>query len=95
MLAGLEILSKVFDQQSSSTVSKILQQVRGIWGHSSGSPLPWGAPTDPTVAPSIGAGKAVEKHPPSQIASGLLRLGEALAWVWGSHPSAGVSCWGF
>lgn len=21
--------------------------------------------------------------------------GEALAWVWGSHPGAGVSCWGF
>lgn len=38
MLAGLEILSKVFDQQSSPMVSKILQQVKGIWGHSSGSP---------------------------------------------------------
>lgn len=29
MLAGLEILSKVFDQQSSPMVSKILQQVGG------------------------------------------------------------------
>lgn len=47
MLAGLEILSKVFDQQSSSTVSKILQQVRGIWGHSSGSPHHGGHPQAP------------------------------------------------
>ncbi|XP_042748962.1 phosphatidylinositol 3,4,5-trisphosphate 5-phosphatase 2-like, partial [Lagopus leucura] len=30
VLAGLEILSKVFDQQSSPMVSKILQQVKGL-----------------------------------------------------------------
>lgn len=83
VLAGLEILSKVFDQQSSPMVSKILQQVRGIWGHSSGNP----PPTDPTMAPSMGHGKACGETPthpapshPSQIASGLcyLGLGEAL-----------------
>lgn len=108
MLAGLEILSKVFDQQSSPMVSKILQQVRGIWGRSGGHPPPtdpsWTASTDPTMAPSMGGGKACGETPthpapshPSQIASGLcyLGLGEALGWVWDSHCSAGVSCWGF
>lgn len=33
VLGGLEILAKVFDQQSPPMVSKILQQVRGTQGH--------------------------------------------------------------
>ena len=46
MLAGLEILSKVFDQQSSPMVSKILQQVRASGMERR---CPYGAGSDPTV----------------------------------------------
>lgn len=101
MLAGLEILSKVFDQQSSPMVSKILQQVRGTWGHGSGKPPPWAAPTDSTVAPSTGGGKTcgeaptILPHPRVLVGPATWGGGEALGWLWGSHPSAGVSCWGF
>lgn len=40
----------------------------------------------------------MEKHPVSCPIPGALPLGvgrEALWWVWGSHSSAGVTCWGF
>ena len=46
VLAGLEILSKVFDQQSSPMVSKILQQVRASGMERR---CPYGAGSDPTV----------------------------------------------
>lgn len=33
VLSGLEILSKVFDQQSSPMVTRLLQQQVGLWEH--------------------------------------------------------------
>ena len=43
VLAGLEILSKVFDQQSSPMVTRLLQQQVGLWGGPVGSGLMSGA----------------------------------------------------
>lgn len=54
VLAGLEILSKVFDQQSSPMVSKILQQVRGAQRYGGANPHPGGRPHGPATAPSMG-----------------------------------------
>lgn len=63
VLAGLEILSKVFDQQSSPMVSKILQQVRGCH-----PPHPWGLCPRTRHGTIHGdawvVGKRAEKHPP-------------------------------
>lgn len=53
MLAGLEILSKVFDQQSSPMVSKILQQVRGR-GRGDAAVAPLGQAEVPTVPMALG-----------------------------------------
>lgn len=54
MLAGLEILSKVFDQQSSPMVSKILQQVSGAQRYGGANPHPGSRPHGPAMAPSMG-----------------------------------------
>lgn len=70
VLGGLEILAKVFDQQSPPMVSKILQQVRGTQGHvvvMSPPPHPGGCPHRPPVA----------------LAMGTLRGGPAPPGVWG------------
>lgn len=54
VLAGLEILSKVFDQQSSPMVSKILQQVRGAQRCGGANPHPGGCPHGPAMALFMG-----------------------------------------